>query len=124
MDLFDLNNNFSSKTDELLNADKKKVLIWQKKVRRTVNTYALIPESKSILKEYHKSLKKAWGCNGSLKMNEVFGRVYDKTGKVDKSTGRNIKELVFHLSKDCLYELIDFLKSKGFNEDDIEIKDL
>ena len=106
----------------LESSEQKKVLIWQKKVRRTINTYALIPMDQDILKGYWKTLKKKWGCNGSFKLNEVLGRVYDKTGIVDKSSGRNVKELVFHLSKDCVDDLVEFLKEKGIDENDIEVK--
>ena len=121
MDLFDINNNSSSNIDDL--DVKTKVLIWQQKVRRTINTYMIWKGvDKETLKGYHKTLKKAWGCNGSLKMNKVFGHVYDNSGIVDKSSGRNVKELVFHLSKDCLAELKEFLKEKEVNEADIEVK--
>ena len=135
MDLFEINNNFSSQVDDMLeSSNSEQTLIWQMKVRRTINTFALIPKDKETLKVYHKELKKAWGCNGSLKINEIFGRVYDKSGIIDKSSGRNIKELVFHLTKECVHcndetlkyngNLIHFLKSKGINEDNIEVKEV
>lgn len=124
MDLFDLNDNFSSKNDDMLEfSENNKVLIWEKKNRK-INTYATIPMDKEILKEYLKILKKKWCCNGSFKMGKVFGRVYDNTGIVNKSTGRNIKEYVFHLSKNCADDLAKFLKEKGVNSDMIEIKKL
>jgi hypothetical protein len=53
MDPFEINNNFSSRVDDMLeSSNSTQVLIWQKKVRRTLNTYALIPIDKETLKEY------------------------------------------------------------------------
>jgi len=121
MDLFDLNNNFSS-FDEIKESEQH-ILIWTKKVRRTINTYMTGWNiDLSELKGYHSQMKKQLACNGSLKKNEVFGRVYDKSGDVDINTGKNVKEIVFHLSKDCVDELVSFLKEHGIEEENIEIK--
>ena len=121
MDLFDLNNNFSS-FDEIKESEQR-VLIWTKKVRKTINTYMTGWDIDiSTLKGYHSQMKKKLACNGSLKKNEVFGRIYDKSGDVDEATGKNIKEIVFHLSKDCVDDLVTLLKENGIEEDNIEIK--
>ena len=121
MDLFDLNNNFSG-LEELKESDQH-ILIWTKKVRKTINTYMYGWDiDLEILKTHHKQLKKQLACNGSLKKNEVFGRTYDKSGDIDETTKKNVKDLVFHLSKDCVEELVKFLKEHGVDEDNIEIK--
>tara|TARA_B110000908_G_scaffold71121_1_gene85806 strand:- start:5123 stop:5494 length:372 start_codon:yes stop_codon:yes gene_type:complete len=121
MDLFDLNNNFSS-LNEFKNSDRR-ILIWTKKVRRSINTYMFgWNVDKSILKKYHSSLKKKLACNGSLKKNKIFGRIYDRSGEVDESTGKNVEDIVFHLQKDCVDELVKFLKEQGVEEESIEIK--
>ena len=121
MDLFDLNNNFSS-FDEIKESEQS-VLIWTKKVRKTINTYMTGWDvDLATLKKYHSQFKKQLACNGSLKKNEVFGRIYDKSGEVDERTGKNVKEVVFHLSRDCVDELVKFLKEHGIDEANIEIK--
>ena len=118
---FDLGNNFNS-FDNFEENDQK-ILIWTKKVRRTVNTY-MYGWNVTDIKEHHSNLKKKWGCNGSLKKNEVFGRTYDKSGEVDEASGKNVKEEVFHLSKDCVDELVAYLLENGVEEDNIEIKSI
>lgn len=116
---FDLGNNFNS-FDNIEQNDQK-ITIWTKKVRKTINTYMHGWDIED-LKDRHSTLKKKWGCNGSLKKNEVFGRSYDKSGEVDETSGRNVKEMVFHLSKDCVDELVDYLIENGVNEEKIDIK--
>tara|TARA_B110000879_G_scaffold146499_1_gene190068 strand:- start:5885 stop:6349 length:465 start_codon:yes stop_codon:yes gene_type:complete len=122
MDLFDINDNFTSSFDQLKESEQH-ILIWTLKVRRTINTYMTGWDIDiNTLKGYHSQLKKRFACNGSLKKNKVFGRVYDKSGEVEKQSGKNVKEMVFHLSKNCVDELVEFLKEHDIEESNIEIK--
>lgn len=107
--MFELNTNFNG-FDEFEKEDQN-ITIWTRKVKKTINTYMSGWDiDKETLKGYHSSLKKKWGCNGSLKNNYLFNS--------------EEKGIIFHLSRDCVDELVEFLKEKGIDEKNIEVKTL
>ena len=125
MDLF----NFGNDSDNNISTDEvespQNILIWTKKVRKSINIFMHGWNlEKSELAAHHKHMKKKLGCNGSLKKNQVFGRVYDNSGKVDLETKKNVKDMVFHLQSGRVDELIKYLVENGINEDNIEIKSI
>ena len=84
----------------------QKIIIWLEKRGRKSNTYLKnwLDDEKE-LKQHNKNLKKKLGCNGSVKMKEID----------------NNKKLIFHLQGDRTYELTEYLKKEGINEDLIEV---
>ena len=87
MDLFDLNNNFSS-FDEIKESEQS-VLIWTKKVRKTINTYMTGWDvDLATLKKYHSQFKKQLACNGSLKRTKFLVEFMTNQEKLMKEQER------------------------------------
>ena len=125
MDLFDIGNENSNDEVNSSSDNQVNILIWTKRVKGRLNMYmhGWNLEKKELAKK-HSDLKKALGCNGSLKKNKVFGRVYDKSGEIDMKTMKNVKDIVFHLQSGDVDKLKEMLIENGVNEGDIEIKNI
>jgi len=119
-DFVEFNEDFHSEINDFFRSDSnkisyeldnsyKKIYIWTKKQRRTINTYMYGWDlDKNELKNHHRSLKKKFACNGSLKMSKV--------------PNMDEKYLVFHLSCKCPVELKNYLIKNEIPETMIEIK--
>ena len=84
------------------------IKLWKVKKGRRTDTYLTgWLDSKNDLIVHHKKLKKSLGCNGTVK--------YKKTDDNEE------KILIFHLQGDRIYEITNYLKEQGINEDNIEI---
>ena len=105
----DLNNfnNFNSELD-LIQKEKENstIFIWNKKNKRTINTY-LVGWEPSDLKDHHRTLKKKFNCNGSLKKGNDIN---------------NNDNLILHLSCDCVDDLVKYLINNGIDKEMINIK--
>ncbi|ULY68580.1 putative SUI1/eIF-1 [Chlorella virus XW01] len=109
------NNNFDDFDNIIINPEldlfqKEKehstIFIWNRKNKRTINTY-LVGWEPDDLKDHHRTLKKKFNCNGSLK----------------KGTDINNNEnLILHLSCDCVNDLVKYLISNGIDKELINIK--
>ena len=83
------------------------IKLWKEKKGKRTDTYLIgWLDNKNDLLIHHKKLKKSLGCNGTVK--------YKK--KSDEG-----KKLIFHLQGDRIFEVTNYLKEQGINEDNIEI---
>ena len=114
MDLFDLDDNFSSELDVMLESSEQKRESFNlaKESRRTINTYALIPMDQDILKGYWKTLKKKWGCNGSFKLNGFSVEYMIRQGLLINLLVGMLKNLYFISLKIVSTTLLNFLRRK------------
>ena len=83
------------------------IKLWKEKGKKTNTFLTGWLDSKDELLVHHKKLKKSLGCNGSVK--------YKKRKDDDE------EKLFFHLQGDRVYELTNYLKEQGIDENDIEI---
>jgi translation initiation factor 1 (eIF-1/SUI1) len=102
-------NNFNNNPElDLFQKEKENstIFIWNRKNKRTINTYLVGWEPVDI-KDHHRTLKKKFNCNGSLK----------------KGTDINNNEsLILHLSCDCVDDLVKYLVNNGIEKEMINIK--
>ena len=96
---------FNMKKDEFTFEEDNKITMWKSKKGRKTNTYISGWNlEKSELKSHLKTLKKMYGCNGSLKLMKTE---YDK------------EYFIMHLQGDKESELISYLVENGVSIDNI-----
>ena len=95
--------NDSVQNQEVSVIPENDITIWKENRGRKINTYITGWNLElDELKQYLKQFKQTKGCNGSIKVEEGVKKLHFQGDKID--------------------DFIEFMKSKGVDEDNITIK--